>query len=290
MNYLRMISSIRNCSTVTIPALVDSYPIEATTFEPKSSSSTRSCIVISEATGARRQFYFPFAKYLSEEHNLNVIVYDYRGIHIKKPTEWTIREHWARRDCAGVLTYAFEKYDEVVHIGHSVGGNMHALLPTHINEQISRILLISSANSYLMFHKWNLIFFHTLLLLYVFREPLIWIFDYYPMRTVLRTGVDMPRNVIRQWARWSLYRQCFVDANGQVLTDGFNSVKCPILAVNFADDEYYTRQAFDHFTKQFHRSSNIQTWHLPKGGHFNFFKEKQSLELWKEVVPFLKKY
>ncbi|CAF1315963.1 unnamed protein product [Rotaria sordida] len=295
MNYLRIIpknifkiSSLRNSSTITIPALIDSYPIQATIFEPKLSSPNSICIVISEATGSSRQFYFPFAQYLSQEHNLHVITYDYRGIHERKSTPWTLVEHWARRDCAGVLSYCFQKYDQVVHIGHSLGGNMHALLPTHINEQISRILLISATNSYLMYHKWNLAFLRTLILLYIIREPLMRLYGYYPIRTVFRTGVDMPSNIIRQWARWVLHRQCFVDNNGQLLTDGFNSVKCPILALNFADDEFYTRQAFDLFTKQFHQSSNIQTWHLPKGGHFNFFKEKQSFELWKEVVQFLK--
>jgi predicted alpha/beta hydrolase len=282
------ISIIRNSSTITIPALTDSYPIEATIFEPKSPSSNSICVVISEATGNRRQFYFPFAQYLSNEHNLHVITYDYRGVHERKPTQWTLVEHWARRDCAGVLSYAFEKYNQVVHLGHSLGGNMHAFLQPSINEQISRILLLSSANSYLMYHKWNLAFPSTLALLYIIREPLIWLYGYYPMRSVFRSGVDMPSKVIRQWARWSLHRQCFVDDNGHLLTDGFNSVKCPILALNFADDEFYTRQAFDVFTKQFHQSSNIENYHLPKGGHFNFFKEKQSFDLWKEVARFLK--
>jgi predicted alpha/beta hydrolase len=295
MNYLRIIQSCvfrisiaRNSSTTTIPSLTDSYPIEATIFEPKSSSSNSICVVISEATGNRRQFYFPFAQYLSEEHNLHVITYDYRGIHEKKSTKWTLLEHWARRDCAGVLSYAFKNYNKVVHIGHSLGGNMHALLPPFINEQISRIVLISAANSYLMYHKWNLEFPLTLASLYLIREPLIWLYGYYPMRTVFRTGVDMPSNIIRQWAKWSTYRQCFVDNNGHMLTDGFNSVKCPILALNFVDDEYYTREAFDVFTKQFHQSSNIQNYHLPKGGHFKFFKKDQSFGLWKDVVRFIK--
>jgi hypothetical protein len=58
-----MTSSIRNSSTITISALIDSYPIEATLFQPSSSSSTSNaiCVVISEATGSRRKFYFPFA-------------------------------------------------------------------------------------------------------------------------------------------------------------------------------------------------------------------------------------
>jgi len=280
MNSLRIVqrciykfSSIRNFSTITIPALVDSYPIEATLFEPPPSSSTSNsiCVVISEATGCRRQFYFPFAKYLSENHNLHVITYDYRGIHVQKPTEWTLTKHWARRDCAGVLSYCFKNYNEVVHIGHSLGGNMHALLPSFINEQISRILLVSTANSYLMYHKWNPAFLSTITTLYIIREPLIWLYGYFPMRSVLRSGFDMPSNIIRQWARWSLNRQCFVDDRGDMLTNGFNSVRCPILALNFSDDEYYTSQAFDIFTKQFRRSSNLQTWHLSKGGHFNFF-------------------
>ncbi|UJR27580.1 hypothetical protein I4U23_008861 [Adineta vaga] len=284
------IYSIRKSSTITIPALVDSHPIEATLFEPTSSlsSSDPICVVISAATGSRRQFYFPFAKYLSEHHNLHVITYDYRGTHDRKSTPWTLLEHWARRDCAGVLSYCFQKYPQVVHLGHSLGGNMHALLPPKINEQLSRILLVSSANSYLMYHKWNLSFLKTCFSLLIIREPLLWIYGYYPMRTLLRAGVDMPSNIIRQWARWSLHRQCFVDKNGQLLTDGFNSVKCPILALNFADDEYYTRQAFDIFTNEFHQSSNVQTWHLPKGGHFHFFKETYSYELWKEIARFLK--
>jgi predicted alpha/beta hydrolase len=287
--YISIISPIRNSSTITIPALVDSHPIEATLFEPPSSSSSNSiCVVISEATGSRRQFYFPFAQYLSENHNFHVIIYDYRGTNVRKLTEWTLVEHWARRDCAGVLSYGLKNYNQVVHIGHSLGGNMHALLPPFINEQISRILLLSSTNSYLMYHKWNPTFFTTLFLLHIIREPLIWLYGYYPMRRLFRTGIDMPKNIIRQWARWSLYRQCFVDDHGQMLTDGFNSVKCPVLAINFADDEFYTRQAFDVFTKQFHHSSNLQTWHLPKGGHFKFFKETQSFELWNDVARFLK--
>lgn len=165
---------------------------------------------------------------------------------------------------------------------------MHALLPSFINEQISRIVLVSTANSYLMYHKWNPAFLRTLLSLYIIREPLIWLYGYYPMRTLLRSGVDMPADIIRQWARWSLNRQCFVDNNGQILTDGFNSVKCPILAVNFADDEYYTREGFDVFTRQFHKSSNNQTWHLPKGGHFHFFKQKQSVNIWNDIARFIK--
>ncbi|CAF3179102.1 unnamed protein product [Rotaria socialis] len=295
MNYLRIIqktiltiSSIRHSSTITIPALIDSYPIEATVFEPKSPSSDSICVVISEATGSRRQFYFPFAQYLSEQHNLHVVTYDYRGIHERKPTQWNLVEHWARRDCAGVLSYCLDKYNEVVHVGHSLGGNMHALLPSPINEKISRTILVSATNSYLMYHKWNLAFLLTCSSLYILREPLCRFYGYYPARTVFRAGVDMPSNIIRQWARWALNRQCFVDENGQVFTDGFQSLKCPILAVNFADDEFYTRQAFDKFTGQFHQSSNIQTWHLPKGGHFSFFKEKQSLELWNEIVRFIK--
>ena len=286
----RLSHIVRNASTITIPALVDSHPIEATHFSPSSASTSGkgTCVVISQATGNRRQFYFPLAEYLSEQHNLHVYTYDYRGTHVRKPTEWTLVEHWARRDCAGVFSHCFDHYDQVVHVGHSLGGNLHALLPPAINERISRILLVSAANSYLMYHKWNLAFLRTLLSLYVIREPLIWSYGYYPARTVLRKGVDMPNGIIRQWARWARHRDCFVDDQGHALTDGFNSVRCPMLAVNFANDEFYTQQAFDRFTDQFQHSSNVQRWHLPKGGHFNFFKEKHSATLWEDVVPFLK--
>lgn len=285
---LCLISLQRKSSSITIPALIDSYPIEGTLFSPsKSSSSNSTCVVISEATGSRRQFYFPFAQYLSEHHHLHVLTYDYRGVNVQKSTDWTLVEHWARRDCAGVLSYALQNYNEVVHFGHSLGGNMHAILPPLINEKLSRILLLSATNSYLMYHKWNPVFLRTLFLLYIIREPLNRLYGYYPIRRVFRTGVDMPKHVIRQWAHWAQHRSCFVDDQGQMFTDGFNSVRCPVLAVNFADDEFYTRQAFDVFTEQFQRASHVQAWHLPKGGHFNFFRPTQSNELWGKVAQFL---
>jgi hypothetical protein len=51
---------------------------------------------------------------------------------------------------------------------------MHALLPPFINEQISRILLVSSANTYLGYHKkWKPTFLGTLTAFYIIREPLL---------------------------------------------------------------------------------------------------------------------
>lgn len=108
------------------------------------------------------------------------------------------------------------------------------------------------------------------------------------MRTLLRTGVDLPKNIIRQWARWSFHRQCFVDDQGQLMTEGFKSVRYPIVTLHFDDDEFYTREAFDRFSDQFTHSSNVQRWHLPRGGHFKFFKEKHSRHLWADVIPYLK--
>ena len=278
----------RNASTISIPALVDSYPIEATLFQSPIASPDPICIVVSQATGSRRQFYNSFATHLCEKHHFDVITYDYRGTNERRSTPWTLVEHWARRDCAGVLSYGFQNYGHVVHVGHSLGGNLHALLPPSINQQISRILLVASANSYLMYHKWNPAFLRTLLSLYVIREPLTRLYGYYPLRTLLRSGVDMPANIIRQWARWTRHRQCFVDDHGHDLLDGFHSVQCPMFALSFADDEYYTRQAFDIFTDQFHRSSHVQRCHAPKGGHFGFFKHFPSSSLEPEVVRFLR--
>ncbi len=281
----------RDCSTsttTTIPSLVDSYPIESTIFEPPSSSPSTICVVISGATGNRRKFYFPFAHYLSQQHNMRVVTYDYRGTNERQRTEWTILEHWARRDCAGVLSHCFQKHNQVVHVGHSLGGNLHALLPPSINKQLTRILLVSAASSYLMYHKWNARFPVTLALLYLLREPMHLVYGYYPMRTLLRSGADFPTSVLRQWARWSRHKECFIDDKGHPITDGFESLKCPIVALNFADDEFYTRRAFDSFTDRFRQSSDVQKWHLPKGGHFNFFKQKDSSPLWQQTARFLK--
>lgn len=286
---LNVLGTLRRLSTdLTIPALIDSHPIATTLFSSASSAKKPIAVVISQATGSRREFYFPFADYLSGEHDLDVFTYDYRGTHERKPTDWTLVEHWARRDSAGVLTHCFDKYEHVVHLGHSLGGNLLALLPPSINQRISRALLIATANSYLMYHKWNRRFITTCLALHVIREPLVRFYGYYPMRTFFRTGVDLPKNIVRQWARWSLHRQCFVDDQGESITEGFTSVRCPVVTIHFEDDEFYTRQAFDRFTDSFQHSSHLQRWHLPRGGHFNFFKETLSRDLWSDVVPYLK--
>lgn len=281
-------STFENATILQIPSLIDNFPIDATLFHGKSSSKKKTCVIVSSATGSRRQFYFPWAEFLSTKHDLDVLTYDYRGTHVRQSTDWTLVEHWARRDCAGIISYCAKHYDEICYVGHSLGGNILSVLPPSINELLDRVLLISAANSYFMYRKWNKGMLGTILSLHLLREPLILFFGYFPIRTVFRSGVDMPKGIARQWARWVRFADCFVDEQGKMYREGFDSVRCPILALNFNDDQFYKRIAFERFTRQFLNATTLETWHLPKGGHFHFFKESQPSTLWNDVAEYCK--
>ncbi|CAF0733676.1 unnamed protein product [Didymodactylos carnosus] len=293
-----MFLSSFNQFDLTILSKVDNYPLTATVFEPNKSSI---CAVISMATGVNRKYYYSFAQYLCEQHQILTVCYDYRGVGDSKTNsnqpprgaDWNIVD-WARKDCASILSYCLDKYSshDVVTVGHSFGGNIHALMYSEINRRIKRVLTISSTNSYLGYHKKNLEFLMTLFLLYVFREFSAFFYNYYAIKTVFKRGENMPTNIIRQWAHFCKHKQCFVDKQGNLLfPEAYESLQCPILAISFENDRFYKREAFQQFHEQFPNCKITYRHYKEKYryGHFNFFrKSKIDQQLWNECAQFLK--
>ncbi|CAF1289152.1 unnamed protein product [Didymodactylos carnosus] len=279
---------------LTIPAKTDNFPLSATVFEPSDQNATRISAVLSSATGVKRQFYSHFAQYLSEQHQIRTICYDYRGIGRSTPpkgTEWNLID-WIQKDCAGVLEYTLQKYpqDQLVTIGHSVGAHVHAMMYPELNKQVQRVLSVAGSNAYLLWRKkLNLTFLMTLLMFYVLREPLIYFYDYFPTKQLFNVMEDLPKNVVRQWAYFMRRQKYFVDKNDVPLfPEGYESLQCPLLAISFENDEYSTKRSFHepfvncqliqrHYTRQY------------QFGHLKFFSSKASKSrLWQECAEFLK--
>src|SRR6186997_1420551 len=84
----------------------DGYPLSALYGEPAHTPS--GVIVISAATGVRKEFYINFARFLIQ-HQYCVLLYDYRGIGDSAPadirTPEIFMQEWGTKDMNAVLNY-----------------------------------------------------------------------------------------------------------------------------------------------------------------------------------------
>ena len=109
----------------------DGFPLSALFGEPANSS--RGLIVISAATGVRKEFYLNFARFLVE-NNYRVLLYDYRGIgesatgDIKASPIYM--HEWGTQDMNAVLNYLTVTcgFTDVIWLGHSIGAQLVGLL------------------------------------------------------------------------------------------------------------------------------------------------------------------
>jgi predicted alpha/beta hydrolase len=283
----------------TINAKVDNYPLATTVFEPESEEKKRVVCVISSATGIKRQFYQSFAEYLCKNYNLTVICYDYRGIgdsgNPKDIPEAGIID-WCRKDMAGVLEYALDKYPtyDLVCVGHSVGAHAHGILYPELNQKVKRVLTVSGNNAHLKYFKWNSTYFMTLVAFFGLRGALSKWYGFYPAKEVFGLMEDLPTNVAYQWAYFMSNPQYFVQLNDHTKLlhpEGFESLTAPILSFSFESDDIASKKGIDVFHERFKNSSKIVRLHYPneyKAGHVNFFRSSiTDKKLWDVAAKFL---
>jgi predicted alpha/beta hydrolase len=274
-----------------IPA-ADGYPLAATIFEP--ASAPTAVVVISAATGIARRFYKTFATFLAEV-GFTAITYDYRGIGDSRPASlrgFNARmRDWGELDMAGVFDWATQTYntERLLHVGHSVGGQVPGLLPNH--HKIAAMVTVSSQNGYWRIQanaeKYRVWFFVHLLM-----PALARLLGYFPWSR-LSTGEDLPAGVALEWSRWCRLPDYFFDDPSLASLSHFPAFNAPILAYSFADDHWGTEPAVTtlmaHYT-----GSRIERRHIIPAslgikhiGHVGFF-QPDSRPLWQETADWLR--
>mmetsp|Transcript_25016 Transcript_25016/g.48869 ORF Transcript_25016/g.48869 Transcript_25016/m.48869 type:complete len:325 (-) Transcript_25016:14-988(-) len=269
-----------------------------------SSTSSRPVVVISCATGVRRRFYVPFARYLASL-GCAALVYDFRGIgdsfalpksklndedakvSLLKDTrlrETTIRHHWGVLDQTAALQFMINRYPsrELVLVGHSLGGHICGLSP--LRSAIKRVVFVSVNNANHRYARNGLArWVETKLVI-----PLATRLCGYLPTGKLGMFENLPKEAALQWAKWSRHEDyLFSDAVDRALYACFET---KILSLSFADDEFGVKSAMENFLSFFPRCTRKLVHTSPEAigvkkiGHNGFFFSEFKEALWRPLV------
>jgi predicted alpha/beta hydrolase len=220
---------------MTIDA-VDGYPLSALFGEPD--KNAMGTIVISSATGIRKEFYSNFARYLIDS-GYRVLLYDYRGIGDSAPPDMkssNIYMHeWGTHDMNAVLNYLVIKrgFSGIIWLGHSIGAQLIGLLEnTH---HVRKVVSINAAVGYWGYFPYPMkmvVWF----LWHVVGPMMIKVYGYGVMRKI-GWGENLPRNAILEWRSWCLSKTYYMDfLKRKIRSDRFYNFTVPITAIYMSDD------------------------------------------------------
>jgi predicted alpha/beta hydrolase len=279
---------------ITITAS-DGYPLSAMIAKPIG-TSTRT-IIISSATGIKKEFYLNFAQFLVN-NGYNVLLYDYRGIGESAPDDLKLSDSymhdWGVLDMNAALNYMVEEESltNIVWIGHSVGGQLVGFLEKR--EHIKHIISISAALGY-----WGYFPFPMKMVVwtlwYVISPVLTKIYGYGTLKKV-GWGEDLSKNTFLEWRGWCMNKEYYGNFLQEKLhTDKFYDFKVPITAVYLSDDyianditaplmsKFYPNSTFDVLKLQ------VKRYTSHKVGHSGIFKKKFQNSLWPLLVDIVEK-
>lgn len=264
-------------------------------------ASARPVVIINSATSVLCRYYCRFAEFLAA-NDLDVLVYDYRGIGLSRPASLRGFEaswlDWGCRDFEAVLQFVRGSFPDqpIFVVAHSVGGFLLGL--ANSNGLVSRVVTVGAQYAYWpdyapaarlkMILKWHLLM------------PIVTLlFGYFPGK---RFGwlEDTPKGVVRDWV---FSQRRFEDSwcggigarypDRETLVRRFTQIRAPTLAIGLDDDEFATPRAVDRLLAYF---INCPTVHLrisPREtgetvvGHFGFFNRRFATSLWPIALRWL---
>lgn len=195
-------------------------------------------IVISSATGIKKEYYINFSRFLVQE-GYNVLLYDYRGIGGSAPADLrslqSYMHEWGTKDMNAVLDFlvAEKGLTNIIWLGHSVGAQLVGFLNNR--QHISKIISINAALGYWGYFPFprKLVIW---LLWYLVGPLMVKVYGYGNM-TRIGWGENLPRNILMEWRAWCLNKYYFRTCLEQLLqTDKFYHFTTPITAIYTSDD------------------------------------------------------
>jgi predicted alpha/beta hydrolase len=245
-------------------------------------------IILSSATGIRKEFYINFSKFLIKK-GYNVLLYDYRGIggsapgNLKDLKAWM--HEWGTKDMNAVLNYLVEDrgFTNIIWIGHSVGAQLIGFLKNF--QHIRKVIAINAAVGYWGYSpfpmKW------LIWGLWYFIGPLmIKIYGYGAMRKI-GWGENLPGNMMLEWRDWCLNKNYFEDCLQQQLSsDKFYLFTIPITSIYTSDDFIANDKTVPLMMEFFPNSPQeivkvrVRQHTRDKVGHTGIFRKKFEKNLW----------
>lgn len=251
----------------------------------------RGTVLIVPAMGVAQTYYAAFAHWLTT-CGFNVVTFDYRGMGLSRrgPLRGFRADvmDWARLDTAAMVDAAadFTPGVPVTWIGHSLGGQIFPFVPN--NHRVARMVTVATGSGYWrenapglkrgVWWMW-----------YVAAPVALKLFGYFPGRRLRKVG-DLPHGVMSQWRRWCLDPDYVVGVEGEAARAAFASVRTPLTAFSFTDDEYMSARnteslhGFYASAPQTHKRFAPHDLGMDRIGHFGFFRRGSETTLWRDQL------
>ena len=254
-------------------------------------------IVLSSATGVKKEFYTNFASFLVSE-GYTVLLFDYRGIGGSAPSDLRTMDaymhEWGTKDMNAALHYLVNDMglSGIIWLGHSVGAQLVGFSenPQHVTKVIS----INSALGYWGYFpfpmKW------LIWILWYFIGPLMIKIYGYGVMTKIGWGENLPRNMLMEWRAWCLDKTYFRKCLRQLLrSDKFSKFTIPITAVYMSDDFIANDKTVALMMNFFPNSPqkimklSVREHTKDRVGHTGLFRKKFRENLWPVIMDVIEK-
>ncbi len=267
----------------------DGYAIAATRYRPLQPQARRPALVVAGATAVPQGFYRRFAEHAAAR-GYDTLTLDYRGIGLSAPASLKGFRmdylDWGRLDLAAGVAAMQKEGRPVVVVGHSYGGHALGLLPDPT--QVTAAWTFATGAGW---HGW-MPPLERLRVLFMWRVlgPLMTRRAGYLPWSKLGMGEDLPLDVYRQWRDWCRHpRYFFDDPAMKPVTERFDHVRFPIVAVNALDDAWAPPASRDAFMAGY-RQAPVRTVTVdPRRsgigpvGHMGYFRP-QATVLWNDAL------
>lgn len=264
----------------------DGYRLSAIYFE--STALTAGAIVLSSATGVKKEFYLNFAKWLARKGH-RVLLFDYRGIggssarHIKKSAA---RMHeWGTKDMNAVLNWLVHEKNEtgITWMGHSIGGQLFGFLQE--KKHLKQVITVNAGLGHWGYFRfpmnmkiwalWNIV------------TPLLICIYGYGAAKKIGWGENLPKQVILEWRRWCNNRNYFAGMLQKKLrAPKFYDFHIPITAV-YTDDDFIATDKTIPRMMAFFPNAPVELVKIPVSkytthvsGHTGMFRKRFENSLW----------
>lgn len=277
----------------------DDYTLAGNVYEP--SKAVKAGVMISPATGIKKEFYNSFATHLTEQ-GYGVITFDNRGIggslHGKlKDSKATIRD-WGYLDMPAVLEALKERFSGTSYhlVGHSAGGQLAGLMENYAD--IASIFNVACSSGQLdnmrpAYRRQAKLFMN------VFTPLSNAIFGYTNTQWI-GMGEPLPKGVAKDWCDWCNGAGYIKTAFGDTVKEHwYDEINCPSMWLNATDDDIAIDANVDDMTRVFTKMTaegkigRITLDPKEEGvtdiGHMKFFSRKRS-KLWRLATEWLEEH
>jgi predicted alpha/beta hydrolase len=262
----------------------------------------KAVVQINSATATPKEYYLPFANYLTE-NGFATCVFDYRGVCESKPASGLRGCKYdyvmfGQLDMPAVLEYLdvqFPNLSKLI-IGHSVGGQKIGMMPNHY--KIKGMVTFATSVGYWGFMPWKYrlqthFFFH------IFTPISNLLFGYVATKKI---GLmeDLPKQIVLDWRNWCSVPEYFFNqkyAPKSADKGFFQDLTFPIQVYWATDDPISNARSVPMFWKYVKSSGGIkidsftpQEIGVKEIGHFGFFRKKFKETIWTKALKDLENF